>query len=153
MCPRWSGPLQNFLIILLVQIAMIATAFWESYAEGRNSWDKGKLGWKLEILGYELTAYHTFLFVVMFPALLAIPLVVNGWDLRLFGVLVSAYTLGLAVEDIFWYIVNPVVKFREFFSPFSDYYPWIRIRGKKIFPVFYVITLLVSLASWLVLWR
>jgi hypothetical protein len=145
--------MKYLLTIIFVQIAMIATAYWEAYSEGRNSWGKGKLGWKKMILGYELTAYHFNLFFIMFPALLAIPLIIDGWSIELFGVLLSAYTLGLAVEDFFWYIVNPEVKFREFFTEFSDYYPWIRIGKTKIIPTFYVVALAASVLSWYFLWR
>jgi len=35
------------LIFIWIYAAMIATSFWEAYIEGRNYWDKGKLGWKI----------------------------------------------------------------------------------------------------------
>ncbi len=133
---------------------MLAMAFWEAYAEGRNAWNTGKHGWVLRISkNTTLPAYHFYLLCVMLPLLLTLPLVVGGWDTKLFGVLVSAFFVGMVVEDFFWYVVNPVVKFREFFSEFSDYYPWIRINGRKIVPVGYVINILIAIASWYFLWR
>lgn len=142
------------LIFVWVLAAFVALAFWESSVEGRNPWDQGKHGWKIKLAkNITLSLYHFFLFWIMMPLLLTLPLVIFGWDLRLFGVLVSAFFLGLIVEDFMWYVVNPVVKFREWFSGFSDYYPWIRIKGKKIVPVYYLIGILIALASWWFLWK
>src|SRR3989344_845186 len=101
---------QAFLVFTLVWGAMIATGFWESYVEGRNPWDKGKLGWKIRIGSFVLTGYHFYLFWVMFPLLLAIPFVFTGWNPKLFGVLVSAYATGVILEDLTWYLVYPVVQ-------------------------------------------
>lgn len=130
---------------------MIATSFWEAYSEGRNSWSKGKLGWKKKFLGIEITAYHFFLFVIMYPALLALPLIVSGWNAELFWILVIAYITGLVIEDFFWYVVNPAVKLKEFYTSFSDYYPWIRIGKKKqkIVPVFYVVAIVLAAIIWI----
>lgn len=133
--------------------AMIALAFAESYVEGRNAWDKGKCGWKFSIFGIKITGYHFFLYVILLPFLFAMPLVVYGPDKKLAGILLSAYLSGMVVEDFFWYIVNPKVKFREFWSPFSDYYPWIRYKGKKIVPALYVVALVLAFLSWILLWR
>jgi len=59
----------------------------------------------------------------------------------------------LEFKDLGWYIVNPVVKFKELWSPFSDYYPWIKIGGKKILPAMYPIGVIIALLSWYFLWR
>jgi hypothetical protein len=143
-----------FLIFVWIYAAMVAMAFWESYVEGRNAWDKKKLGWKLKIGSYfVVSAYHFYLAWIMIPLLVLLPLVIYGWDSRLFGILFSAYISGLVVEDFMWYAVNPVVKFREFWSAFSDYYPWIKIGGKKIIPVGYLLGIILAMASWYYLWR
>lgn len=132
---------------------MIATSFWEAYVEGRNAWDKGKYGWKINFAkNFKLTGYHFFLFGVTFPLLLLLPLVVSGWDTKLFGVLFSAYTAGLVIEDLFWYIVNPVVKFKEHNPNFANYYPWLKL-GRINIPLLYLLALGLSLASWYFLWR
>ena len=83
----------------------------------------------------------------MLPLLFALPLVVYGWNFKLFGILVSAYFSGMVLEDFMWYVINPVVKFKEFFTSFSDYYPWIRINGRKIIPVGYVVGILIAVLS------
>ncbi|MDD5740408.1 MAG: hypothetical protein PHH54_00325 [Candidatus Nanoarchaeia archaeon] len=141
------------LIFILIYAAMIAMSFWESYVEGRNAWDKGKLGWKIRIGKYVISAYHVYISWVMFPLLLSLPLVIYGWDTKLFGILVSAYFSGMVIEDFMWYVVNPVVKFKEFFTSFSDYYPWIKINGKKIIPLGYVTGIIIAVLSWYFLWR
>jgi hypothetical protein len=146
--------MQELYIFIIVYIAMVATSFWEAYTEGRNAWDKGKFGWKIKIgKKYVLTAYHFWTFWVMFPALLSLSILTGGWDVRLLGVLISAYASGLVIEDFFWYVVNPKVKFKELWSPFSDYYPWIKIFGKKIIPVGYVTGILIAVIFWYFLWK
>ena len=75
------------------------------------------------------------------------------WDPRLFGILLSAYCTGVIIEDFMWYVVNPSVKFMELWTPFSDYYPWIRIAGRKVFPLIYLSYGLLAAFSWYILWR
>ncbi|MEM4649358.1 MAG: hypothetical protein QXP78_01680 [Candidatus Bathyarchaeia archaeon] len=124
-------------IFIVIWLAMIANSFWESYVEGRNTMELGKLGWKIKIGRYFLTGYHFNLFFVMWPLILSLPLIINGWDSRLFGIILSAYISGLIVEDFVWFVVNPAVKLSEFWSEFTDHYPWIKINDKKIIPKFY----------------
>jgi hypothetical protein len=145
--------MKTILIFIIIYAAMISMSFWEAYVEGRNAWDKKKLGWKIKISKFTLSAYHFYNFWVMWPLLLALPLVIYGWNIKLFGILISAFFSGAIIEDFFWYIVNPKVKFREFWTKFSDYYPWIRINGKKIIPLFYVLGVVLSLLSWYFLWK
>jgi len=59
----------------------------------------------------------------------------------------------LVIEDFVWYLVNPVVGFKEWFTSFSDYYPWIKIGGKKIVPVGYPVGIIIAVLSWLLLWK
>ncbi|MDP6533545.1 MAG: hypothetical protein QGH89_06975 [Candidatus Marinimicrobia bacterium] len=141
-------------IFVWIWAAMIALSFVEGYVEGRNPWHHRKLGWKIKLpKGYLYPAYHFYLFVIMLPLLITLPLVINGWDLELFGILMSAYFSGLIIEDFCYFIVNPAVKFSEFWTEFTDYYPWIKIKGKKIIPQGYVWGVLASLASWYFLWK
>ena len=144
---------QTLLLFALVWGALVASGFWEAYVEGRNAWDKGKLGWKIQIGSFVLTGYHFYLFWVMYPLLLALPFVFTGWDLKLFGIMVSAYTTGMVLEDLTWYLANPAVRFTEWFTPFSDYYPWISIGGRKIIPVGYVLGIGAALLAWFFIWR
>lgn len=144
--------MNTLLIFVWVYLAMIATSFWESAVEGRNAWHKGKHGWKVRLGSYViLNSYHFFLFVVMWPLLLTLPFVVYGWNLELFGILASAYFSGLVLEDLMWFIVNPVVKFSELNPKFANYYPWI-IIGRFRLPLFYVLSLVLAFLSWLFLW-
>ncbi len=145
--------LQTILIFALIWVASIASGIWESYVEGRNPWDKGKLGWKIQIGSFLLTGYHFYLFWVMYPVLLALPFVMTGWNLKLFGIIVSAYTTGVIIEDFVWYLANPVVQLKEWFTPFSDYYPWVKVGGKKIVPWGYVVGAVIALLSWYFIWR
>jgi hypothetical protein len=140
------------LIFVWIWGAMVALSFVESYAEGRNAWEKGKKGWKFKIYGYYITGYHFYLFWVMLPVLVTLPLMIYGWDLKLFGIILSAYFSGMVLEDIMWYVVNPVVKFKELFTQFSDYYPWIKFNNQKIIPDIYVVGIILSIISWCLFW-
>jgi len=140
------------LIFIWIYAAMIATSFWEAYVEGRNAWDKAKLGWKINIGRFKLTGYHFYIFYIMWPLLVTLPLVIYGWDTKLFGILLSAYASGAVLEDFMWYVVNPVVKVRELNTDFANYYPRVKIGNIRI-PVFYFIGIGVAILSWYFLWR
>ncbi|MFA6098588.1 MAG: hypothetical protein WCV50_02345 [Patescibacteria group bacterium] len=145
--------MKTFLIFTWIWLAMIATAFWESYVEGRNAWDRGKYGWKFTVgKSFVVTGYHFFLFYVMWPLMLTLPFVIFGWNSRFFGIVLSAFASGSVVEDFMWYVVNPVVKFKELNTDFANYYPRIRF-GKIKIPVFYFIGILIAIASWYIFWR
>lgn len=141
-----------FLVFSWVYGAMLAHALWEGEVEGRRAWDKGKLGWKIDVGFVKLTEYHFWLFGVMHPLLLSLPLVVYGWDLRLFGILVSAYASGVVLQDFSWFVFNPVVRMKEWGPEFASYYPWVGYGRFKV-PVFYLVGIAVAVASWLLLWR
>src|SRR3989344_3582628 len=145
--------MKTLLIFMWIYAAMIAMSFWESYVEKRNAWDKGKIGWELRLGSFVLPAYHFYVFCVMWPLLLTLPFVIYGWNLEFFGIIVSAYFSGIIIEDFMWYVVNPAVKLREYYSDFSDYYPWLKIKGKKIVPMGYIFSLAVSILSWYFIWR
>lgn len=131
---------------------MIATSFWEASVEGRNAGNHGKNGWEIRFAeNTVLHAYHFYLFFVMWPLLLTLPLVIYGWDSRFFGILVSAYFSGIIIEDLTWFIVNPVVRFSEWNPDFVDYYPWVKI-GNNYFPLMYITHLSIAIASWHLLW-
>src|SRR3989338_3979668 len=140
-------------VFALVWGAMIATSFWEAYVEGKRAWDAGKLGWKIRYKKHViLTAYHFWLFCVMYPLLLMIPLALQGFSWRLFGILASAYTSGLVLEDFFWFVVNPAFKFRYFSSKHVKWYPWLRIGSMEV-PFGYPIAVLLAFVFWYGLWR
>jgi hypothetical protein len=140
-------------IFAAVYAAMISWSFAESSFEGRNSWDKGKIGFKIKMGKFIISRYHLFAFFITFPLLLALPLIIYGWNIQLFGILVSAYMTGLIIEDFVWYLVNPAVKPKEFWTSFSDYYPWIKIGKRKIIPAGYIMYIVIALLSWWFLWR
>jgi len=132
--------MNTIIIFVWIWLSLLAMSIWEASVEGRNSWDKGKCGPKIKIFGVVLSTYHFFLAWIMLPMLIiGLPLIIIGWSLSLFGVLLSAYLSGLVIEDFGWYVVNPKVKLKELYTPFSDYYPWVKINKKKIIPWFYII--------------
>jgi hypothetical protein len=145
--------LKIILIFVIIYLAMISSAFWESYSEGREAWGMGKFGFKTKVFGFEISGYHIFLFLVTWPLLLILPFAIFGWNSYYFGVVMSAFFSGLIVEDFFWYIVNPEVRVYEFWMDFSNYYPWLKIKGRKIVPIGYLIWLVLALVFWYFFWR
>jgi hypothetical protein len=145
--------MKTILIFVWIWGAMVAMAFWEAYVEGRNAWDKGKLGWKVRLgPGLVLTGYHFYLFVIMWPLLLTLPFVMYGWDARLFGIVLSAFVSGTVLEDFMWYVVNPAVKISELHTNFAAYYPRVPV-GKWKIPLGYFIGVGIAVLSWYFLWR
>ncbi len=143
--------LKTFLIIWG---AMIATSFWEAYVEGKCAWEKGKLGWKIKVGKHTLlTAYHFYLFFIMFPLLVfVLPLTLMGFSWKLFGILLSAYSSGIMLEDFFWFVVNPTFKLKNFGSKHVKWYPWIKIDEFEI-PAYYILDIGIAVLSWLFLWK
>jgi hypothetical protein len=140
-------------IFIIIWAAMISMSFWESSIEGRNAWDKNKSGWRIRIGKYVLsTRYHLWVWI-MWILLLYLPIMLIGWNSQLFGILLSALLSGFVIEDFFWYVFNPKVKFKEFYSDFSDYYPWLKIGKQKIIPWFYILGILTAILSWYFIWR
>ncbi|MBN2102132.1 MAG: hypothetical protein JW716_04645 [Candidatus Aenigmarchaeota archaeon] len=140
------------LIFAWVYAAMIATGFWESHAEGKDSWDKGKIGWKIKWRGKVVgTEYHFWLFIVCYPLFITLPLVIAGFTWRLFGILMSAYLSGLIIEDIFWYISNPKFNLKEWGPKKVTWFKWVGI-GKFKLPINYIVCLAFAVILWILFW-
>ena len=132
---------------------MVANAFWEAYVEGKRAWDRGKIGWKIKTKNRVwLTAYHFWLFLIMWPMLLFLPFIIFEFDLKLLGILLSAYFSGLIIEDFVWFLVNPAFKFSNFNSKYVYWHPWIKF-GRFEIPAYYLFALALSLLSWYFLWK
>jgi hypothetical protein len=141
------------LTFVWVSIAMIAHSFWEAYVEGTGGWAKNANGWRFRIADrIELTAYHFYLFVIELPMLFLLPLAVYGWDLQVFGLLVSAFFFGTVLEDFFWFVVNPVFPFKDWNPRKVTWYPWLKI-GKISIPWNYIIGLGIAVLSWYFIWK
>lgn len=144
--------MKEWIIIFDIWLAMIATAFWESSVEGKKAGPKGKLGWKIR-KGRKviLTSYHFWLFIIMFPALLAIPLIMN-YSTAFLGVLLTAYFSGLVIEDFVWFWANPKFKIKQLNPKEADWHFWVKVFGINI-PITYIIGIGIAIASWFLLWK
>lgn len=132
------------LVISLVWIAMISSGIWESSVEGIRPWAKGKIGWKIGHGRWILTRYHFFLFWVTFPILLSIPLVVS-YSPELLRTLIFAYSTGVILQDISWFMFNPRWSLRRFTPSYVDWYAWVRI-GRFHIPLMYIVGILIAIA-------
>lgn len=140
------------LIFIWIWAAFVAMAFWEAYVEGKKPWDKGKLGWKLKITKKYCFPAYAFYVWLMWIFLLTLPFIIYGWNLKLFGIILSAFVLGTIIEDFLWFAVNPTFKIKNWNSKNVTWYRWIKL-GKIEFPLMYLIGILISVASWYILWR
>ena len=142
--------MNEYFILAYIVFAFIALAFAEGYMEGRDGWAAKSSGWRLRILKRDLTAYHFWSWLIMMPMLLMMPLFIFGFDLKLFGILLSGYFLGATVNDFMWYIVNPKVTLKDINPRFAKWYNWWNIFGFRI-PDFYIFYPLIFLAIWMTL--
>lgn len=144
--------MEVYQIFLVIYAAMIATGIWEATIEENRPWDKGKRGWKVEVGKYTLlTAYHFWLFFVSYPLLLVLPWALSGFSVKLLGILLSAYLSGLVVEDVVWFLANPLMGLKCWNPKDAAWYPWIGI-GRMQVPLYYVGSLLLAILSWIFLW-
>lgn len=146
-----SYNMNTLLIFLWIYAAMIANSIWEASAEGRNAGNRGKIGFSIKFGKYYLTSYHIFLFLVMWPLLITLPLIIYGWNFKLFGILLSAFFSGLVLEDFMWFAVNPAASLKDWNPKFADYYPWIKI-GRIQFPLLYLVWVALAVLSWYFIW-
>ena len=103
-------------IFIWVILAFASTSFWEAYIEGKYPWASRQAGWSRKISKrVTLTAYHFWL-LITFAFLLTLPLIVTGWNTKLFGIILSAASIGTIVEDFLWFVVNPYYSLHIFWQ-------------------------------------
>lgn len=135
-----------FLVFIFIIVAFVATAFWEAYSEGEYGGAIRQVGWRFKLFGYNVNAYHFWLWIVMYPVLLAIPLLV-AYSRQLLGTILAGYFLGMVIEDFLWFIVNPRWPFSDFNSQKVTWYPWLKL-GKFELPFFYLPFIIFAFLSW-----
>ena len=144
--------MNEILITLYVIIIFIALAFAEGYQEGRYGWAARSYGWRMKFFKRILTAYHFWMWVILIPLAIMLPLFIYDFNIKIFGALLVGYFLGSVVNDFAWYIVNPKVTLKDFNPKFANWYNWWAIFGFKI-PDFYIFYPIIALVLWLLLVR
>ena len=144
--------MNEILILIYIFLIYISISFWESYVEGRHGWAKRSCGWRLKIGKRVLTAYHFWAWLIMIPMFLMLPLIIYGFDVKIFGILLASYFLGAVLEDFLWFVINPKVRLKDFNPRFAKWHNWLNILGFKI-PDFYIVYPLIALIIWVVLVR
>jgi hypothetical protein len=86
----------------------------------------------------------------MIPMFLALPLVIYGFNLKLFGVLLTGYFFGAILEDFLWFVVNPAFPFKNFNSKKVKWHKWVKIFNIEI-PKGYFFYLVLGLLTWIFL--
>jgi len=121
----------NYKIIFLVEIlAFVSISFWAAAMEGSTG---GIFGIK-NLFGLNADFYIFYLTV---PLFLIIPLIIKP-DIKLFGTLLTGYLLGIVLEDLLWFVINPYFGIQKFNSQNAIWLiHWIRLGNLEI-PLFYV---------------
>ncbi|MBU1952043.1 hypothetical protein KJ733_03980 [Patescibacteria group bacterium] len=139
--------MKDVVIVLWIIMAFIATSFWEAYIEGQHGGAEKQVGWKIKVGKYYLNGYHFWLWVVAYPLLLTLPLVIN-YSSRVLGLILIGYFLGQVIEDFLWFVVNPQWPFRHFRPDKADWFPWMKFGKKYGLPFFYVPYLIFAFLAW-----
>lgn len=135
-----------YLIFIWIIFAFVSAAFWEAYAEGENVGASQQCGWTIKIGKYKIKAYHFWLWYVMMPMLLILPLLVD-FSFSLLGTIISGFCIGSVAEDFLWYVVNPKYPFKKWNPKDVNCWPWWGI-GKFKLPYFYWIYFIGAILSW-----
>lgn len=88
----------------------------------------------------------------MLPLLVSLPLIIYGWNIKLFGILISAYFSGMVLEDFVYFLVNPAIKFSYWNPEFVNFFSWLKIGDFKV-PINYIYGILIAVLSWYFIWR
>ncbi len=141
-------------IFLTIQLAMVLFACSEAYMEGKEGWHWNPAWWRIRLpKGYTYTAYHFFIYFCMFPLLLiALPLIITGWNSHLFLVLLFSYVVGSRVEDFTWFVVNPLHPLSKWNPRDTRWYPWVTI-GTFSIPVSYLVNASIALGLFILLFK
>lgn len=121
----------NYALIFFIEIlAFISISFWAAAMKGPIG---GIFGQK-EIYGFNADFY---IFLLTVPLFLVLPLIIKP-EVKLFGTLLGGYLIGIALEDFFWFVVNPYYGIQKFNSYYGVWLTdWVKIGGIE-FPLFYV---------------
>jgi len=142
-----------WILFAWIMLGFVGLAFLESTVEGEMGGGEATRGWRKSFFGYDLKEYHFWLWFVVVPIFVFSPLLVVGWDQRLFGTLAIAYLLGGVLEDFAYFAVNPHFGLGKWSSSNAKWMPWFRV-GRLEVPQFYVRNLVAAVMVWLLLlWR
>lgn len=139
MLPDWA-------IFAYIQVAFISIGFWESHID-HEGWAKTQQGWRIKTIFRELTAYHFWCWLVMIPLFLFMPLAIFGWNSHLFLLLIISALIGIVIEDICWFVVNPKFTLAKLNPKYCSWHKWIKI-GKFSIPEFYVLFPILAILIW-----
>jgi len=145
--------MKYILILIYILLIFVSIAFWEAYIEGKNGWASRSVGWKMKkniFFTKGITAYHFWAWIIMIPMFLALPLVIYGWNLKLFGVLATGYFWGAVLEDFLWFVVNPTFQLKNFNSKNVNWHlKWIKLNYKIEIPASYFVYFIIGLVIWI----
>lgn len=102
-------------------ISAVLLSLFEIQTEGKNGWAKKLPTWKYSFdfldsfPGFRgpVTGYHIYLFT-MILVMFHMPFLFMRWDFRTEIIILSSYTLMVALEDFLWFVFNPHYGLKNF---------------------------------------
>jgi hypothetical protein len=117
------------LVFITIQIAMVFYACAEAYMEQDTGWRQNDRWFRINFGRYNYTAYHIFAYWLALPLIIiGLPTLLLGYGSKLVLFLFASYLIGTIVEDFTWFLVNPHYSWRKWHPDYTQWYPWIRIR-------------------------
>src|SRR3989338_3221817 len=131
--------MNELLVFLTIQGAMIFYACSEAYMERDTGWTQNEMWFRINFGNYNYTAYHIFVYWLAFPmAIILLPNLIIGFDMKMSLFLLVCYLIGTIVEDFTWFVVNAHYPLKKWNPHQTQWYPWLKIRWFYI-PATYVI--------------
>ena len=137
----------NYKLIFSVEIlAFLSISAWAVAMEGPTGGIFGRQGFN--VFGINLSA-DFWIFFVMVPLFLLLPLIAKGFKSKLFGILAAGAFIGTMLEDFFWFVINPHFGLSKFNSTYATWLSWIRVGALEL-PYFYPLAIFAAAVIWFV---
>lgn len=137
--------MRNAIIFFVEILAFISISFMAVAMEG----SQGGLFFRNTIYGLSADFW---IFVIMIPLFLSIPIIVHGFESKFFGVLVIGYFVGIILEDFFWFAINPSFGIAKFNSKYATWLRWFDFGFFEL-PDSYIYNLFLAIISWFIFVR
>lgn len=141
--------MNEILIFILEIVAFASLAVAEAEIEGKY----GGGGKNVKFFNFgpvRVRRYHLFMNFFTIPLFILLAFAVEGFGLRLLGILVSGALIGGLFQDFLWFAVNPYYGIKKFNSRDAYWLVWWKF-GKFELPYFYITNPIIALAIWLFL--
>ena len=113
---------------------------------------EGPEGGKLDRYNFNGIGANSFMFYVMIPLFILIPIITKGFDSKLIGTLIIGALVGGILQDFVWFLVNPYFGLARFTSVDATWLAWTNLGFIEL-PTLYLINFFMQIVSWFVFFR